>query len=318
MSKTGVIINPTSGGKNVKGIALAEKLRGAHNVSVRVLDDFSRLTPYMFEFAQAGVEDLYISSGDGTIQAIQTILAEKPIFKILPQLCLLPHGTTNLTAADLGFKYRKLDTQAAFISSNIAQDRRKRHTIRVINPAEGGTRHGMTLGVGAAAEATKYAQTAFNRKGVKGNFATIATMGGGFAKAIFTKPNLADPRRFDKPYNMKLAVSNVLQCEGPQLMLMATTLEKMFFNIKPFWGGKSGPIRLSVFPYPVPNLLRWIVPILYGSENRAVPKGALSFSTSQFRIETLHRFVIDGEFFYGPSSGPLHVETGPEFTFICG
>jgi diacylglycerol kinase (ATP) len=318
MSKAGVLINPKSGRGNGKGVALAEKLRSSKHVSVRILEDFSRITPYMHELAQEGVTDLYISSGDGTIQAIQTMLAEKDFFRIMPRICLLPHGTTNLTAADLGFKYRKLDTQAAFITSSNSKDHRMRHTLRIMNPAEGGIRHGMTLGVGAAAEATKYAQTAFNDKGVKGNFATFATMGGGLAKAIFTKPNLADPTRFDKPYDIKLSVSDELKCEGPQLMLMATTLEKMFFNMKPFWGGKSGPIRLSVFPYPVPSVVRWLLPIMYGSEDRKVPKGALSFSTDQFTVETQHSFAMDGEFFDGPKSGPLRVEAGPQFTFICG
>jgi diacylglycerol kinase (ATP) len=318
MSKVGVLINPKSGRGNGKGLALADALKNHPQVCVRILNDFSRLHPFMMEFANEGVTDLYISSGDGTIQAIQTCLAEKSYFKTIPRICLLPHGTTNLTAADLGFKFKKIAKQADFIAENKPVDLRVRHSLRILNAKQGGIRHGMTLGVGAAAEATKHAQTTFNDKGVKGNFATFATMGGGLAKALFTKPNPADTSRFDRPYHMKVATADDVKCDGAQLMMMATTLEKMFFNTRPFWGGKTGPIRVSIFPFPVPNILRWLLPIMYGRENRKMPKGAVSFSTQQFSIETPHQFVMDGEFFDGPNSGPLHIEAGPEFTFICG
>lgn len=318
MSRAGVLINPKSGRGNGKGMALAEKLMNTNEISMRKLEDFTRLKSYLIELAKEGVTDLFISSGDGTIQAIQTLIAEKSIFKTPPRICLLPHGTTNLTAADLGFKHRNIAAQASYIHNLNHKDLRVRHTLRIINPAEGAVRHGMTLGVGAAAEATHYAQNAFNDKGVKGNFATFATMGGGIAKSLFSIAKPEDRTRFDKPYDMTIFVNGNRLSEGQQLMFFATTLDKMFFNTKPFWGGKTGKIRASVFPYPVPNLLRWLLPIMYGGENRKMPKGALSFSTDSFEIETHHRFVLDGEFFDGPKSGPLKVEAGPAFTYICG
>jgi diacylglycerol kinase (ATP) len=318
MSRAGVLINPKSGRGNGKGVALADKLSHANHVSLRLLEDFTRLTPYLMEMAKENVTDLFISSGDGTIQAIQTLIAERSIFKTSPKICLLPHGTTNLTAADLGFKLRSISAQADYIQKLNHKDLRIRHTLRILNSDHGIVRHGMTLGVGAAAEATYYAQNAFNDKGVKGNFATFATIGGGVAKSLFSKAKPEDPTRFDKPYDMSIRQNGVTLCEGPQLMFIATTLEKMFFNTKPFWGGNTGAIRASVFPYPVPSLLRWLLPIMYGSETRKMPKGAISFSTDRFEIETRHRFVLDGEFFDAPKSGPLKVEAGPAFTYICG
>jgi diacylglycerol kinase (ATP) len=316
--RAGVLINPKSGRGNGKGVALAEKLSGAGNVSLRVLDDFTRLTPYLYEMAKDGVTDLFISSGDGTIQAIQTLIAEKQVFTAPPKICLLPHGTTNLTAADLGFKYRNITAQAAYIKKLEHKDLRVRSSLRIVNPRDGTVRHGMTLGLGAASEATRHAQIAFNDKGVKGNLASFATIGGSIAKGLFTKPKQTDPKRFDRPYEMSIRKEGQLLCEGPQLMLIASTLEKMFFSTKPFWGGKTGPIRVSVIPYPVPSLVRWLLPLMYGSENRKAPKGAISFSSESFEIETPHVFVMDGEFFEAPENGPLKIETGPQFTFICG
>jgi diacylglycerol kinase (ATP) len=318
MRRAGVLINPASGRGNGKGRALGEQLQRHDGVSLRMLEDFSRLGPYIFEMAQDGVTDIFISSGDGTVQAIQTILAERKMFSAMPRVCILPHGTTNLTATDIGFKKRNLMAQADFIRNLNHAKIVARPSLRILNAREGGIRHGMTLGAGAGATATRYAQTSFNDKGVKGNFASFATMTSALAKAAFLKPNPADLKRLDRPYPMKISVDGDVKVDGPQVMFLATTLEKLFFHTKPFWGGKSGAIRATAFPYPVPNVFRWLLPIMYGSEARKVPKGAVSFSSDSFEINCAETYVMDGEFFEGPTSGPLKVEAGPVFEFIVG
>jgi diacylglycerol kinase (ATP) len=318
MTRAGVIINPNSGRGNGKGTSLAAQLAKSNHVTLRILEDFTRLTSYMREMAQDDVTDLFISSGDGTVQAIQSLLAEKPIFKTIPRICILPHGSTNLTAADLGFKHRNITAQVNHIINLSPQTMRKRHSLRILNPREGAIRHGMTLGLGAASEATRHAQVAFNDQGVKGPMANFATIAGTVSKSLFSKVDPADQTRIDRPYEMTVHYNSEILCDGPQLMLIATTLEKTFFNIRPFWGGKTAPIRLSVFPYPVPNLVRWLLPMMYGGENRKAPKGAFSRSVENFSVRSKNRYVLDGEFFYGPENAELKIEVGPEFTFICG
>ena len=316
--RAGVLVNPSSGRGNGKGRALAEHVKAHDGVTFRMLEDFSRLSPYLFEMAQDGVTDLFISSGDGTVQAVQSLLAERKMFQTLPQLCILPHGTTNLTATDIGFKTRNIASQAAFIKSLPGAKTVLRPTLRVLNAREGGIRHGMTLGAGAGATATRYAQTAFNDKGVKGNFASFSTFASALAKAAFLKANPDDAARLDRPYAMRISSGGDVKIDGPQVMFLATTLDKLFFHTKPFWGGKAGAIRATAFPYPVPNVFRWLVPMMYGGENRKVPTGAVSFSSDAFEIICPATYVMDGEFFEGPVSGPLRVEAGPNFEFIVG
>ena len=84
---------------------------------VRVLENFSQLPPFIAEMAAAGVTDLFVSSGDGTVQAIQTEIAERLAPTFFPRLTLLPHGTTNMTAADLGFRNHNVNVQADFIAN---------------------------------------------------------------------------------------------------------------------------------------------------------------------------------------------------------
>jgi hypothetical protein len=317
MKRAGLIINPSAGKSSGKGLSLVGMLKNNAMVSTRVLEKFEQLPGFLDEFAKVGVTDLFISSGDGTIHAIQTELAERKPFKAIPRLGLLPHGTTNMTAADLGFRFKTLRAQAEFISNLEATQVRERPTIRVKNPADGRVRHGMFLGTGAASEATLFCQRAFNARGLKGNWATFATLGSAAGRIIFTKSNPHDITRLDRPFPIQITSEGTELCSGTQLMMLSTTLEKLILKARPFWGEKQGPIRTSIFPYPVPSLPRWLLPMMYGSENRKMPEGALSFSSSSLEITCPTSFVIDGEFFEGPSNKPLMLETGPIFTYLC-
>jgi diacylglycerol kinase (ATP) len=313
VSKVGVIINPKSGRGRGKGVALAEALRQTTSkADVVVLQNFSGIELALQRFAASEVTDIFISSGDGTIQFIQTWIAESGQFKTLPRLCLLPHGTTNMTAADLGFRRRSVDDQANFIANVQPHEIRARHTVRVVNPKNRGPLHGMFFGTGAVAEATRYCQVAFNDKGVGGQWATFATLASVLSKSLFLAPNPNDPNRFDRPYPITLKANGQTVCDGNQLLMLATTLDKLILGTKPFWGSASAPLRITTMPYPVPNIPRWLVPVLYGSETRNGPPGSTSTACQSCPTS----FVIDGEFYDPPTDEPLKLECGPRFDYI--
>lgn len=316
MSLSGVLINPKSGRGNGKGVALAEAVGKTGGVRLHMLNTFGELEGALRGFAQSGVTNLFISSGDGTVQAIQTLLAEKKLFAQVPRICLLPHGTTNMTAADIGYRTRSIAAQAAFIANPAAQELHTRPTVRVANPRDGNPRHGMFLGTGAISAATRYTQVSLNDKGVKGNFATFAALATAVGKSLFSKANALDPDRFDRPFPITVRAHDKIIATGTQLMALATTLDKLILGTRPFWGGKTGPIRVSTFPYPVPNLARWFLPAIVGGESRTPVPGASSVAVSSCTIETPVDYVIDGEFFDAPTSEALRIETGPEFTYI--
>jgi diacylglycerol kinase (ATP) len=314
--RTGVIINPMSGRGRGKGLALAEKLNGNSDVDVAVLGNFGELDMVLQRMASKGVKRLFISSGDGTVHAIQTWLAENLASVNLPQLCLLPHGTTNLTAADLGFRDKDISRQTDFIQSGMPTQVVARNTVRVANPKRGAPLHGMFFGTGAVPEATRYAQQAFNDKGVGGSWATFATLAKAASKTIFSKPDATDINRFDRPHNIELKIDGTTICHGPQLLMLATTLNKLILNSRPFWGGGTKPLRTTTIPYPLPSPLRWLLPALFGSETRTAPPGATSVSCQACTVTSDTEFVIDGEFYDAPQSEPLRVEAGPLFQYL--
>ena len=316
--RAGLIVNPRSGGARGKGLALARMLESNPQITVRVIDEFGRLPALLDDFARDGVTDLFISSGDGTIHAIQTELAERKPFAVLPRLSLMPHGSTNMTAADLGFRNHSIEVQADFIRNLNVAETRQRPTLRAATPRDGRPRHGMFLGTGAVSEATLYCQQAFNARGVRGSWATFATLASTVSRAVFTKADANDTTRPDRPYRMTVTADGKPLADGDQLLLMATTLQRLILNARPFWGGHTAPIRTTLLPYPPPSIARWILPIMYGSETRRVTESVKSFASSTLEVATSNSFVMDGEFFDGPENEPLRIETGPSFTFVRG
>ncbi|MCA3559855.1 MAG: hypothetical protein IOC82_02355 [Aestuariivirga sp.] len=314
----GVIVNPLSGRGNGKGQVLAERLRGCAGVSLCLLDRFEHLEDVIGRMARDGVTDLFISSGDGTAQEILTLIAEGGGFRALPRICLLPHGTTNLSANDLGFRSHSIAAQSDFVRSLNASALVTRHTIRCANPGDGKVRHGMFVGTGAIAVATQHCQQALNDRGVKGQWAVAKTLLTAVGKYHFAAPDADDPERFDRPYAIAVAAGGRRMTEGAQLLQMSTTLDTLLLNCSPFWGGKTGPIRTTVIPYPVPPVLRWILPVMYGGETGAKPPGTVSFCAEALEVASDVMFVIDGEFFPPPAGEPLRLEKGPLFTFIRG
>jgi diacylglycerol kinase (ATP) len=320
LSRAGVIINPRAGRGNGKGLALAEKLGQSAARDIAILQDFGSLESDLAAFSKAGVTDIFISSGDGTVQAVQTIIAERRMFSSLPRLCLLPHGTTNMTAADLGFRVRSLDRQAHLIMALAPTEIKQRATIRVANPADGKIRHGMFIGTGAVTSATRYCQKVFNDRGVTGSFATFATLAQIVARALLSKADPSNPNRIDRPFDIKVESQGQAIANGQNLMALFSTLEKLILHTRPFWtgdqGAAAGAVRAAVYPYPLRNIARWILPAMYGGENRKLPGGYKSASSDGFLVTSSSAYVIDGEFFDGPAHEPLRIEAGPVLHYV--
>ena len=114
------------------------------------LDDFSILPDLMKAFAKQKIELIAISGGDGTVQAVQTALAATKSYKSLPRLAILPHGTTNMTAADVGLRIASPDRVAELLGRPSYLRRatavKVRRSVKVSNLLDTPPQHGMFFG----------------------------------------------------------------------------------------------------------------------------------------------------------------------------
>ena len=322
-----LIVNPHSGGENRQGLALAEGLRTDAGVRTVVLKDFAQLEPALAEMAEAPPEALFLSSGDGTIQYVQTWLAERSGLppERWPLLALLPHGSTNMTAADIGLKVKKVADQQALIRARgwRRNDARivRRPTVRVANTAQGAL-HGMFIGAGVLAEATLYCRDVFNRdKGIRGQWGPLLTMLKVGGQALFRPAGPEDGQRIDRPHRMRVLADGEVMGEGWHVAVLATTLNKLVLNARPFWGGCAEPeggMRVSLFRWPVPFLPRWLPVVLYGGEQRRVHESMQSRCARRLEVESASRFAMDGEEVLAREGEPLVIERGAVMRYLTG
>jgi len=313
----GLIINPLSGRKGGKGERLRRALR-KDAVELAILDCFSELPVLLAHMASRGVDTLAISAGDGTIHAIQTELAERQPFERFPKLILLPHGTANLSASQLGM-HRGPDEIARLLESPSvlhALPTTVKPTLRVANPADGRPRHGMFLGTGAVYTATAYCQEVVHRAGLKGNTAIVATFLRSLFAGMFGRSGASSP--IVRKYELRVSADGAERFSPDGLLFLATTLDSLMLGARPFWGGRTGPIRATAMPYPISHIWRWVFPALYGPETRRMPQGAVSFCARSLEVSGPTPYVIDGEFFAPPADAPLRIDTGPEFVYVRG
>ena len=104
--------------------------------------------------------------------------------------------------------------------------------------------------------------------------------------------------------------------DGELLVFLATTLERLVLKSHPFWGPETSQLRALTVDYPPPNVLRYILPLLYGGPNRGLPDSCKSRAARVIEVSGAVQWVVDGEFFDAPADEPLRLELGTEFTFL--
>ncbi len=306
------LINPHSSGGGKKGKKLADVLRSSGQNQVALLDDFGDLRAILSRFADQGVTALFISSGDGTVQAVQTVLAEEPIFEENPALGIIPHGTTNMDALTLGVGLRNPGEIMAF-AQDLSQARRTaRHTVRVANPADGRPRHGMFVGAGALLDAVEFTQSAMNNNNIRGGLAPLATLIKFITNYLFSSGSSS----IVHPHPMRIEVDGEPLSEGEHLAFFVSTLEKLVLRSRPYWGPDTSQMKVLSVAYPPPAVLRYIGPLMWGLPNRTLPCSCKSCSARHVEVSGAGKWVIDGEYFDAPEDEPLRLELGTEFTYV--
>ncbi len=317
----GLIINPKARAyhrSNRVRKSLNDLSSHAHTVQ---LDDFDALPQLLLQLARKNCENLAVSGGDGTVQAVLTHLAEYNPFQHLPTLILLPHGTTNMTAKDVSIaSMRKVDRFLAQIadkkspalSGNIV----KRHTVKIENPENRPPQHGMYFGWGAVHRAVLKCQSDVHAMGFTGDVGPALTLlGSWFAHLLGRTGN--DPERIVQGEHLRLSADGEIRCDSQQLLLSVTTLDRLIANCRPYWNQSENSLKTTLIAYPVQKALRMLLPALYGAGDRKITApGYESFSATNLSFKITSDCILDGEIIHPPKNQPLRLSLGPEFAFL--
>lgn len=238
---------------------------------------------------------LILSGGDGTMQQGVTALLASGA-KRFPMLALLPAGSTNVAATDLG-GLSGLEQAVWALESGLQNPHTTSVSPLVITPdGRKDSCAGFFFGVGAAPIAVaRYRKL---RRPVRGlpvldAGASVFAIGGTMLEVGLRgghwKHNLQGEVRISGRATGATASS----------LLIVTSLNGLFKGITPWWGAHDSPLKYLQLGPGAPSLIRNLPGILRGQPSTQVRASSLYASGGAERVEipSVGTFTIDGELF---------------------
>ncbi len=317
--RIGVLSNLRAGGSGVRAAKVVEHLARYPEIVHVETSEENGAPGAVRQLADAGVDVLVVNGGDGTLQRTLTEVMcatspfrrpgdtrELPGESGLPMIVPLRSGRTNMTAYDIGtprdarVAVDRLVARAR--SGRLQESVVRRAALRMKLEPDGVDHWGTFFGVGVIYRGTLLTHRIFPRGRAQGVFGSTVVTAGLIARALTGRAPAArdgaeDPLTIDP---MTVRLDGELLAAGEFQLLMATTLQRLFAGIRPFWGRGPGGIRFTALgpgclrhPKQIARVLRGLVPKGSGEddalfESRNVEKVELSLDCG---------ISLDGEMF---------------------
>ncbi|NPA94280.1 MAG: hypothetical protein GXO58_02490 [Thermodesulfobacteria bacterium] len=286
----GIILNPLGGGNRAKASAVKRGLEELGEVIEASTP--GEILKALCDFSASSKGWLIISGGDGTVQMVLTALFQKRPYFYLPRLAILPGGTTNLIAMDVGprgSQERAISRlkREYFKEGSGRVVLERRHVIRLRSEASD-IRYGMFIGGGLVSQGVRFFEKSFRKKERQGAIGIAATI------LIYLKNFLSG--RFEAS-DTRVRVDGGEPVSGKASVILISSLERLFGKIRPFWAKGAGPLQMSIL-FSRPKGVIWLLPwILSGKGHRlmSVERGYFSCRFWHAHIQTTSALALDGE-----------------------
>jgi diacylglycerol kinase (ATP) len=292
----GLISNPSSGHNRDQFGKVCAHIDRCTNIHHVITNSPADISPALNELAAHNIEVLAINGGDGTVAAILGELLELKPFHKPPTIALLPGGTANMNAGDIGVR-GSLEKAVARFCEWCEGERTtegvvaKRTMMRVTTEEMPLPRYGMFLGAGAIIHGTEYAHKEIHSRGLRDDFSLIL----GTVRTVWGV--LRDDPAFNRHVDIKLTLDDGEPDRYDTLILAVSTLHRLAFGMRPFWSGGAGDVRLTLMEQGCTRFARTFFSIVCGRPSRnAVPaQGYRSHNANKITIEMCGKINLDGE-----------------------
>lgn len=258
---------------------------------------------------------LILSGGDGTLQQAMSALLACGAARF-PTLALLPAGSTNVAATDIGGEGCLVKAVSALTGQLPNLKTHVKQPLRVITDTSDAPLAGFFLGLGAAPAAV--ARYRSIRRPVRGApfldaGASVVAIGGTIIEIGL--------RGEDWPHIVAggVCVDNAPTGIQSSSLVLLTCLDGLFQGVSPWWDADNAPMKYLQIGLGAPSLLRSLAGILRGEPSMCVKQSAHYASGGAIRIDLpeVPDFTIDGELFrFASGPGRLSVEAGPRIEFV--
>jgi len=313
--RTGLLCNPTSGfvRKNLHRIRLLTSQIPAF--IYRETSGPDHIEMVIDEFKQMDIELIIIIGGDGTVQAILNHLLNRSDFNKLPLISIIPAGTTNMTARDLGYRGspEKILKKLVKLHKQSSTGKLVSRPALRIKQADSLIVHGMFFGTGIIASGVKFFHTNIKKSGLTGEFTSAIVILYLLAGLLFNR-SAAEL----SPACILMTDDNGEKHEKTCLIMFASTMDRLLLGMRPYWGKQQEPIHTTYIRSAPSRLWRSLLMILAGRGIRLAEANGY-YSRNNRRLELLmdEDFIVDGEFYRADRQhGPLHISVTDNIDFL--
>jgi diacylglycerol kinase (ATP) len=292
-----VISNPTSG-RNVRRGLLAkiDAILARHSGVVHFAEPtFQGIAGATRQAVDAATEIIVVNGGDGSVQAVLTTMLQARIER-LPVLAVLPGGTTNTTARNVGYGSDPLAALQRLLDDSargVVAGRVERRPV-VCAELPDGPQYAMMFGAGAVYDGIVLARNQLATHGVRGQ------LGGGVVLATFvTNVLMGRAAAMFPPLAADVRLDGIELPPTRYFGMLASTMDRQFLGVSPYWGTGPGALRFSAMRERPERLARAVVPALRGRQSRWLTpeRGYRSQNVDEIDLGFDGGFTLDGELF---------------------
>lgn len=295
--RLGILTNPLSGQNARRGLLpRVRALLSAHPAVAQFeASTGEAMAAAVDELLRADTEIIAVNGGDGTVQAVLTMLLSAPL-AALPLLAVLPGGTTNSTARNVGYTRRPLRALQRLVEEaargTIAGAVERWPVVRV--DGDGDPRFAMMFGAGAVYHGISFFHREVLSRGVGGQFGAGVAVVTALGHVVSGRTGHLFP-----PLHAEIAIDGTAVSGGPYFGILTSTMTKQILNLRPYWGVGPGPLRFSSLSYAPRGLARAIVPALRGRQSPHLRPdlGYRSANADEVRLAFDSGYVLDGQLF---------------------
>lgn len=312
----GILVNPHSGGNKNGLTAIRNTMVQYPRLSHCDVRKPPEVLAALQDFARKGVELVVVNGGDGTVQAVLTALFHNRPFETMPLLAVLQSGTTSMTARDVGFTgspVKALETIFRWADAAAGDARIVRRPVLQVQAPGNDPRYGMFFGTAGIYQGIEYFHRNVNSRGLKGE------LGPGLTIARFVWSASMRRSGFIIPAPIAVSVDDGPVREVDCIVLLISTLERLFLGLYPFWGDEKGALHYTALRRRPRHLLQSLPYIMRGRKNHHVRQdnGYHSHNARKISLYTDSGFTIDGQLYTpGNRHEPIVVRSGGTADFL--
>lgn len=315
--RIGVLNNLRAGSSEGPMSKIFEVLRRRPDVVHVETESAGVLSEALAELERQEIDILVTNGGDGTLQYALTQLLADPNRVDIPAIAPLRGGRTNMTSTDLGADRnpargleRLLEAADAGRLGSLAVSR---PVVRVRSSCRPEDQYGMFFGAGLIHRAIGVVHRVFPPGRTQGLF------GAGLVTAALVSKMLFKPTEgILTPDKCSVRVDGREIADAELYLLIASSLDRLFLKMNPFWGAGPGGVRLTAVSIEAERMARAATGILRGkppSWVRSAP-GYASERAETCGIRMNCGFTVDGELFDPEPEEQIELRADRRVTFL--